>query len=91
MLAYLGYSILLTIFQISTKYAWCYALKNKQAKTIVEILSQFLIETKNVKSFSLDKGSEFINKFVIDLFQRNDIKIYEFITNQQMIIQITNL
>ena len=74
----LGYSILLNIIEINTKYASCYALKNKQAKTIVEVLSQFLIETKNVKSVSFDKGSEFSNKLVIALFQRNDIKIYEF-------------
>jgi len=35
----LGYSILLNIIEINTKYVWVYALKNKQEKTILEILT----------------------------------------------------
>ena len=64
----LGYSILLNIIEINTRYVWVYTLKNKQAKTIVEILTQFLIDAKNVESISFDKGSEFSNKLVYELF-----------------------
>ena len=35
----LGYHVLLTIIEINTKFVWVYALKNKQATSILEVLT----------------------------------------------------
>ena len=93
----LGYHILFNIIEINTKYVQCFALKNKQTQTIIDILYSFVDEAKNFDSVSFDSGSEFNNQYVKEFLEDYGTKIYifnksteDYSHNQLMIIERFN-
>ena len=63
-----GYSFLLLVIDIFSKYGWIIPLKNKEGKTVAEALKTIFKERKPEKMW-VDKGKEFYNKNVKDLIE----------------------
>ena len=70
-----GYRYLLTCIDIFSKYSWVIPLKDKRGITIRNALEKIFNERKP-KFLWTDRGTEFYNKQVQDLFNENNIKLY---------------
>nr|AAG23743.1 integrase-like protein [Tetrahymena thermophila] len=77
-----GYSILLTIIEINTRFAYVFPLKDKSAQSILECLKElYRTEKDNFRSISSDEGSEFDNNLVKNFLDQHNIK-YIFFNKQ---------
>ncbi|KAL4436486.1 hypothetical protein ABPG74_003052 [Tetrahymena malaccensis] len=90
-----GYSLLLTIIEINTRYAYVYSLKDKRAESILRCLENLLEREKsNLKSISFDAGSEFENKIVMKFLDQHNIRYIffnkQFQPNATMLIERFN-
>ena len=63
-----GYTFLLLVIDIFSKYGWIIPLKNKEGKTVAEALETIFKERKPEKMW-VDKGKEFYNKDVKALIE----------------------
>ena len=63
-----GYSFILLVIDIFSKYGWIIPLKNKEGKTVASALKKIFKERKPEKMW-VDKGKEFYNKDVKDLIE----------------------
>ena len=63
-----GYTFLLLVIDIFSKYGWIIPLKNKKGKTVAEALETIFKERKPEKMW-VDKGKEFYNKDVKGLVE----------------------
>ena len=63
-----GYTFLLLVIDIFSKYGWIVPLKNKKGKTVAEALKNIFEERKPEKLWT-DKGTEFKNKDVKKLIE----------------------
>ena len=63
-----GYTFLLLVIDIFSKYGWIIPLKNKRGKTVAEALKNIFEERKPEKLWT-DKGTEFKNKDVKKLIE----------------------
>ena len=63
-----GYTFLLLVIDIFSKYGWIVPLKNKKGKTVAEALKNIFEERKPEKLWT-DKGTEFYNKDVKKLIE----------------------
>ena len=63
-----GYTFLLLVIDIFSKYGWVIPLKNKKVKTVAEALKNIFEERKPEKLWT-DKGTEFFNKDVKKLIE----------------------
>ena len=63
-----GYTFLLLVIYIFSKYGWIVPLKNKKGKTVAEALKNIFEERKPEKLWT-DKGTEFYNKDVKKLIE----------------------
>ena len=63
-----GYTFLLLVIDIFSKYGWVIPLKNKKGKTVAEALKNIFEERKPEKLWT-DKGTEFYNKDVKKLIE----------------------
>ena len=63
-----GYTFLLLVIDIFSKYGWVIPLKNKEGKTVAEALKNIFEERKPEKLWT-DKGTEFYNKDVKKLIE----------------------
>ena len=63
-----GYTFLLLVIDIFSKYGWIVPLKNKKGKTVAEALENIFEERKPEKLWT-DKGTEFYNKDVKKLIE----------------------
>ena len=63
-----GYTFLLLVIDIFSKYGWIVPLKNKKGKTVAEALENIFEERKPEKLWT-DKGTEFKNKDVKKLIE----------------------
>jgi hypothetical protein len=69
------YKYLLAVIDIFSKYGWLIPLKNKTGLTVSEELKNLFKQRKPMYIWS-DKGSEFYNRQVKELFKNNNIKLY---------------
>ena len=70
-----GYRYLITCIDIFSKFAWVIPLKDKKGITIKNALQKIFKQRKPILLWT-DKGTEFYNKQVQDLLNKNDIKLY---------------
>ena len=63
-----GFTFLLLVIDIFSKYGWIVPLKNKEGKTVAAALKTIFKERKPEKMW-VDKGKEFYNKDVKDLIE----------------------
>ena len=67
-----GYTCILCIININTRYAYCYALKSKAGT--YEALKRFFSDVKDVHFMQSDRGSEFNNAKVKALLEKHDVE-----------------
>lgn len=63
-----GYTCILCIINVNTRVAYAYAMKSK--KDTYENLERWLKEVKDANFMQSDKGSEFVNSKVKELFEQ---------------------
>jgi hypothetical protein len=69
---YRGYKMIICIINSSTRYAYCYAMKKKEE--VVEKLKKFFSSARDeVFEIQTDKGSEFVNKKVKALLEKEGV------------------
>ena len=70
-----GFSYILTVIDVFSKYAWAIPLKNK---TGTEVTNAFrsIFEERIPKKIHVDKGKEFHNKILKSLLNKHDIALY---------------
>ena len=70
-----GYRYLSTCIDIFSKYSWVIPLKDKKGINVKNAL-QKIFKKRSSKFLWTDRGTEFYNKQVQDLLNRNNIKLY---------------
>ena len=72
------YRYILTIIDLYTKYAWAIPLKDKKGITVRDAFEELFEKdpTRIPKHLYVDHGSEFYNKYMKELLDNNEIKIY---------------
>ena len=68
-----GYKWILMIIDVFTRKGYGYPLKNKGVKAVYDALNHFFENEFIPHSIMSDNGSEFMNKRVQELFNKNDI------------------
>ena len=71
-----GFSFLVTVIDIVSKYAWAIPLKNKEGLTLKKSLQDLFKQGRVPINLQVDKGTEFYNKNVKSLLQLNNIHLY---------------
>ena len=71
-----GYNFIITIIDTFSKKAWAFKLKQKSAKSIVEVMKPFFEAGNVCKKIQFDQGSEFYNKLFLDLLKKHKIDHY---------------
>ena len=71
-----GYTYILTMIDIFSKYAWVMPVKSKSAPSIVQAFSEILKQARPRKpeKIQTDAGKEFLNKHLQELFAQHHIK-----------------
>ncbi len=77
-----GYKWIITIIDTFSKLAWAFKMKNKTAKSIVEVMTPFFRSNKPQK-IQFDQGSEFYNKSFLQLLKKHKIKHYSVYSEQK--------
>ena len=70
-----GYKYILVVVDVFSRYAWCRALKTKDAKDVWDAL-QTILDKQQPKHIWVDKGSEFYNKLWDAKLKALDISRY---------------
>jgi hypothetical protein len=70
------YYVLFTAININTRYAYAYFSKNKDSKTILDIMKIFHSQCLEIDTITTDEGTEFTNKFFTDYCDNNDITTF---------------
>ena len=72
-----GFSFLLCLINIYSKYAWVIPLKDKKDITITNAFQKsFKKSYRKPNKISFDKGSEFHNRSIKSWLEKNDIEMY---------------
>ena len=72
-----GFTFLLCVIDIYSKYAWDVNLKDKKGNTIANAFQKILDESnRKPNKIRVNKGSEFYNRLIKSWLEENDIEIY---------------
>ena len=72
-----GFTFLLCVIGIYSKYAWVVPLKDKKDVSIVNAFQSILKESnRKPNKIWVDKGSEFYNRSMKSWLGKNDIEMY---------------
>lgn len=71
-----GNYVLFTAININTRYAYASYGKDKETSTILRMLNDFLEDCLEIHNLTLDSGSEFTNKTIINWFNSHDITTF---------------
>ena len=71
-----GFTFLLTVIDIVSKYAWAIPLKNKEGLTLKKSLQDLFKGSRVPINLQVDKGTEFYNKNVKSLLKQYNIHLY---------------
>ena len=71
-----GYRFILACIDVLSKYAWVVPLKNKTGHALVEAFKIILKGGRKPRFIQTDKGTEFKNKKVQDLFKKHHIRFF---------------
>ena len=69
-----GYSWIINIIDMFSKFAWSIPIKNKTAKEVTESVAKFLSENKAPSILQSDNGSEFTSVLFKSLMKKYNIK-----------------
>ncbi len=75
-----GNQYILTVIDCFSKYAWAIPIKRKDSAALVEAFTK-LFKDRHPKRLQTDKGKEFLNAPVQDVFKRFDVK--HFVTQNE--------
>ena len=71
-----GYTYLLMVLDVFSKYGWIIPLKDKKGVTVSEAFKLVFKEGRKPEYLWVDKGKEYYNKHVKDLLEKNNIRMY---------------
>ena len=71
-----GIYVLFTAININTRYSYASYSRDKEADTIIGMLNDFLKNCFEIHNLTLDSGTEFTNKKVINWFNTHNIKTF---------------
>ena len=72
-----NYKYILTVIDFFSKYSWCYPLKTKKSKEIINSFNDIFKKSKRKPNFiQSDEGTEFTNNKTQTFFKNNNIKWY---------------
>ena len=72
-----GFRFLLCVIDIFSKYAWVIPLEDKKGITITNAFQKIVKRSnRKLNKILVDKGSEFYNRSVKQLLEKNDIEMY---------------
>ncbi|PFX11806.1 putative uncharacterized transposon-derived protein F54H12.3 [Stylophora pistillata] len=71
-----GYRYLLMVLDIFSKYGWIVPLKNKKGESVAAGFKQIFAEGRVPKKMWTDKGKEYYNQSVKDLFKAKGVELY---------------
>ena len=72
-----GFTFLLCVIDIYSKYAWVVPLKDKKGVSIVNAFQSILKKSKRKPNkIWVDKGGEFYNRSMKSWLEKNDIEMY---------------
>jgi transposase InsO family protein len=72
-----GVQYILVIIDVFSRYVWTIPCKNKSSETVYKALSEILrFTSRKPKYVRSDKGKEFTNKMVQELFKKNNIQYF---------------
>ena len=71
-----GYTFILTVIDIFSRYAWARPLKNKSGKEVTKAFKSIFREGRIPKRIQTDQGKEFENRHVRALFAEHDIELF---------------
>ena len=71
-----GYSYLLSVIDVLSKYAWVVAPKNKSGPTLVMAFRQIFAEGRMSLRLQTDKGAEFLNRTVQRFLKEEGVEFY---------------
>ena len=82
-----GFSFLLCVIDVFSKYAWVVLLKDKKGISIVNAFQKILKESdRKPNKIRVDKGSEFYNNSFKKWFKDNDIGMYSIIMKENQFL-----
>lgn len=71
-----GYTFILTVIDIFSRYAWARPLKNKSGKEVAAAFKDIFREGRIPKRIQTDQGKEFENRDVARLFREHNIELF---------------
>ena len=71
-----GFTFLLCVIDIYSKYAWVVPLKDKGVSIVNAFQSIFKKSNRKSSKIWVDKGSEFYNRSMKSWLEKNDIEMY---------------
>ena len=71
-----GYTFILTVIDIFSRYAWARPLRNKSGKEVAAAFKDIFEEGRIPKRIQTDQGKEFENREVRKLFHEHDIELF---------------
>ena len=72
-----GFRFLLCVIDIFSKYIWVIPLEDKKGITITNAFQKIVKRSnRKLNKILVDKGSEFYNRSVKQLLEKNDIEMY---------------
>jgi hypothetical protein len=77
-----GIKFLLICIDVFSRFLWVEALQDKTAKSVVQALTIVFTDDKAPEKVRTDKGSEFVNRWVKDMFIK--FKIKHFVTQNRV-------
>ena len=80
-----GFKWIITIIDTFSKKAWALKMKNKSAKSIVDVMTPFLRQN-TPKKIQFDQGSEFYNKKFLELLEKHKIMHYSVYSDKKAAI-----
>lgn len=71
-----GYTFILTVIDLFSRYAWARPLKNKSGKEVESAFRDIFREGRIPKRIQTDQGKEFENREVRNLFREHNIELF---------------
>lgn len=71
-----GYTFLLTVIDLFSRYAWVRPLKSKRGEEVAQAFKSIFEEGRIPKRIQTDQGKEFENQYVRKLFDRHNIELF---------------
>ena len=71
-----GVNYLLVVIDVFSKYVWVRPMKNKTARSLLEVFDSILSEGRKPEKLRTDKGTEFLNESFQQYLKKKNIHFY---------------